>query len=166
MLMFRSGYKTEFPQKHISDESVAAAFRSDHHQKLERGNIVNASKHRMSSPYTVGDLVYMRNLRTSKFEPLFGPEIYTIIDISNGGAVIQSCNNSTTYRRHLDDLKLAPQTQDMNITWFLPDQAVPTPPSQNATANPGVNNDQPSRPRRNTRPPPYLNDYVRFVAEV
>ena len=169
-IMFRNGYKTEFPQKHLSDESVAAAFQHDQHQKLERGHAINASKHRMISPLAVGDHVYMRNLRHSKFQPIFGPEMYTIISLDNGGAVIRSNNDRTTYRRHLDDIKLAPcSSDDPNITWFPPDQNIPTPPPDATIDQPTDDPSSSSLPRRstrNTRPPPYLDDYVRLITEV
>ena len=79
--MFRSGYKTEFPQKDLSDESVKAAFNHDQQQKIERGANINASKHRKPSNYAVGDKVLVRNQRSSKFQPIFGPEVYEIVSI-------------------------------------------------------------------------------------
>ena len=163
-IMFRNGYKSEFPSKHISDESVAEAFHHDRDRKLERGQTVNSSKHRKPSTLDIGDRVYMRNLRTSKFQPVFGPETFTIVDLRDGGAVIESDSNSTKYRRHLDDLKPAPRTSDMDISWFPPpDQPTPPPPPSPVLV-PAV--PQPRRSTQRTRPPPHLNDYVRFVAEV
>ena len=169
--MFRNGYRSEFPSKHLSDESVAEAFHHDRDLKLERGQTVNSSKHRKSSALNIGDRVYMRNLRTSKFHPVFGPETFTIVDLRDGGAIIESDKNSTVYRQHLDDLKLAPRALDTDISWFPPlDQPAqpPPPPPVVVPIEPqptGMANIQ-NRPRRNTRPPPRLNDYVRFVTEV
>ena len=117
--MLRNGYRTEFPKQDLSDESVLAAFHQDNAQKLERSHAINASKHRLSSTFNIGDQVYMRNRRTSKFQPIFGPEKYTIINIGNGGATTQN-NHGTIYQRHLDDLKNAPQCTNTEITWFPP----------------------------------------------
>ena len=177
-IMFRSGYKTEFPQKDLSDESVKAAFNHDQQQKIERGANINASKHRKPSNYAVGDKVLVRNQRSSKFQPLFGPEVYEIVSIGNGGAIVENCVDGSLFRRHFDDLKSAPHDTDLHVTWFPPqDVAPPAPPAplvqQNndpppQLARPRFPPPQPRniRPRRDVRPPGYLQDYVRYVIDV
>ena len=164
-IMLRSGYQTEFPHQELSTESVQAAFAQDQDQKLQRSRIINASKHRAPSTLRVGDQVYMRNQRSSKFQPIFGPETYTVIDINNGGATIQSNQGNKSYRRHFDDLKIAPQPPNNEITWFPPCDVQPPMPGEPANAAADII--LPRRnPPRNVRPPPYLDDYVRFIAEV
>ena len=119
-IMMRSGYKTEFPHHELSDEATQTAFTQDRTQKFERSHALN--KKRVVSDLDIGAQVYMRNRRTSKFQPLFGPATYTITDIGNGGATIQNNRDGTCFRRHLDDLKPAPHTTDNNITWFPPNE--------------------------------------------
>ena len=112
----------------------------------------------------------MRNQRTSKFQPIFGPETYTIIDIGNGGATIQNNHDDTIYRRHLDDLKSAPQSMDTEVTWFPPNDTetpIAAEPIPDVPVNNPTSHSQPRRnPPRNVRPPVYLNDYVRLITEV
>ena len=48
-ILFRSGYKSDFPRKEIDDAAVDPAFHQDHDKKLIRGRNVNASKHRLRS---------------------------------------------------------------------------------------------------------------------
>ena len=164
-VIFRSGYRTEVPQQVLSDDSVKAAFQFDQKQKCDRGEHVNASKHRMPSALQIGDIVYVRNRKTSKFQPDFGPETYTIITLENGGATLLSTqsNNSTIYRRHLDDLKQAPKSSETeNITWFPPPLDAPTPfvqepPLQDIVPEVVVHQ---QRPRRETRRPGHLDNYV------
>ena len=120
----------------------------------------------MPSELKVGDQVYIRNQRTSKFQPIFGPSVFTVIDIANGGAIVRNNTDHTTYTRHVDDLKLAPSTpQASEITWFPPNEAVtvdlplgedgPVPaevPAEVAVPQ--------RRSGRTSRPPPYLQEYV------
>ena len=163
-MMLRSGYKTEFPPTPLSDESCKAAFRHDQHQKVERGHNINIGKHRVSSELKVGDQVYIRNQRTSKFQPNFGPATFTIVDIANGGAIVRSDHDHTTYTRHVDDLKLAPIVeQNSEITWFAPD-TVTNPPLQEQLFNQDEIQAEAAgpqgRPVRVRRPPARYQDYV------
>ena len=168
--MFRNGYRTEFPNHDLSDECVLAAFNQDQAQKLERSQAINTSKHRLSSTLNIGDQVYMRNRRTSKFQPIFGPEKYTIINIGNGGATIQNNHDGTIFERHLDDLKNAPPSMDTEITWFPPNNhetSASAEPVADLPVNSPTEVTQPRRnPPRNARPPAYLNDYVQFITQV
>ena len=110
--MLRSGYKTEFLKQ--------SKLHSDQAQKLEHSHSINTSRHRSSSTIQIGDQVYMRNLQKSKFQPIFGPDTFTVLDVSNSGATIQNNRDKSTFRRHLDDLKTAPQSTDSEITWVPP----------------------------------------------
>ena len=103
-VMFRHGYKTEFPQRVLSDESVAAAFENDQQQKLARGAAVNATRHRTPSSFRVGDHVYLRNRKTSKFQPDFGPETFENVDLRVNGATVVSDSYDTIYKRQLFDI--------------------------------------------------------------
>ena len=169
--MLRSGYKTEFPRHDLSDEAVQAAYDRDQAQKLERSHSINTSRHRSSSTIQIGDQVYMRNLQKSKFQPIFGPDTFTVLDVSNSGATIQNNRDKSTFRRHLDDLKTAPQSTDSEIRWFPPANNNGAPPQAEPTLNhpadvPAVALPPRRNPPRNARPPAYLQDYVRFATEV
>ena len=162
-VMLRSGYGTEFPRKSLSDDAVNAAFHHDQLQKSQRGCNINASKHRMPFNVAVGSQVYIRNQRSSKFQPIFGPEVFTVVDVANGGVVVRNNINEATYTRHLDDIKLAPQPATSDITWFPPIDPTPSPPAtqpQERVPNPSGDVVLPCRSQRSTRPPAYLNDYV------
>ena len=169
-IMFRNGYRTEFPNKSLSDELVEAAFNLDQQQKLERGIYVNASRHRMLSPLQIGDCVFMRNNnKTSKFQPTFGPDTFIITALGKGGATIMSTCDNSIYRRHLDDIRPAPKStpvENDNIILFDPvvepiaEQIVPpTAPQVIVQEN--------RHPQRLRRPPTRLGDYVcHYVTEV
>ena len=160
-VLLRHGYRTEFPEKQLSDESVAAAFDHDQQQKSDRGRVINASKHTVTSQLDVGDQVIVRNQRTSKFQPIFGPDVYTITDLVNGGAVVRHNIDSTSYTRHVNDLKPAPHVAP-EITWFPPSESAESPahavrpPAEAPVEVPVL----PRRSQRNVRPPAHLSDYV------
>ena len=161
-VMLRSGYGTEFPRKSLSDDAVDAAFCRDQLQKSQRGLNINAAKHRMPFNLPVGSQVYIRNQRNSKFQPMFGPELFTVVDVANGGVVVQSNINEATYTRHLDDVKLAPESTASDISWFPPNDCAPPPATQLQERVPTHSGDVvlPRRSQRETRQPAYLNDYV------
>ena len=121
---------------------------------------MNSSKYRVPSPLRVGDQVYVRNIRTSKFQPLFGPAVFTILEIAHGGAVVRNNDDNTTYTRHVDDLKLAPPpSHSANIVWFPPsenDKLVAQAPEEPAHHPPPVPTEVPlaiRRPERTRQPP-------------
>ena len=161
-VLLRGGYGTEFPRKSLSDVDVDAAFQRDHVQRSERACNINTSKHRMPFNLVIGSQVYVRNQRSSKFQPTFGPEIFTVVDLVNGGAIVRSNVDATTYTRHLDDIKVAPQSSASDITWFPPDNPVGPPQAALHQDNVEAPDDvvPPRRSQRNIRPPPYLRDYV------
>ena len=80
-ILFRSGYMSEFPQNKLPDERIQAAFDLNQTRKLERSHSINASKHRLPSAFQIGDQVYMRNLRCSKFHLTLGPDTFTVVSL-------------------------------------------------------------------------------------
>ena len=62
--MFCNGYRTEFPENIYQMKQLLLLFYSDHDHNIERLNIVNASKHQMSSWNAVGE--HMCNVHNSK----------------------------------------------------------------------------------------------------
>ena len=147
-IVFRNGYNSDFPRRAIDDEAAEAAFQLDNNKKSSHGHNVNSSKHRKKSSYAIGDKVYIRNHIRSKFQPLFGPETFKFISLGNGGAIVEKEKDRTTYRRHLDDIKLAPceemhrgksnsTQEESNILWF-PKYAGKQPIPAAETINEGI----------------------------
>ena len=166
-MMMRSGYRTDFPPTPLSDLQCEAAYIRDQQQKSDRVDNVNSSKYRVPSPLRVGDQVYVRNIRTSKFQPLFGPAVFTILEIAHGGAVVRNNDDNTTYTRHVDDLKLAPPpSHSANIVWFPPsenDKLVAQAPEEPAHHPPPVPTEVPlaiRRPERTRQPPRRLIEEI------
>ena len=107
----------------------------------------------------------MRNNVQSKFQPLFGPETYTITGLGKGGAVVQ--NDDKVFRRHLDDIKPAPNgdsrlVEDDDSTLWFPkaDQNQAAIEEEQEVEEADDQAPLPSaRPQRNLRQPAYLQDY-------
>ena len=79
-------------------------------QRLKKANEdkVNASKYRKESEFQPGELVLLRNFnKTSKFDPIFNPEPYTILDVDPVAKklVLESSSTSRQMIRHPDDVK-------------------------------------------------------------
>ena len=77
-------------------------------KKEARKEKVNSSRHR--SKCEVGDTVLIKNNCKSKFQPLFGPTEYEVVEKKDGGVIAVSRGDNTSARRHLDDVK-QPLTQ-------------------------------------------------------
>lgn len=107
-VMLRYGYKKDFPRKPISQGRVDQGRANDIAEKKERQERINKSNHRMKSNYRIGDKVYIKNNKKTKFDPLFGPTIHEVIETKDGGVITQSQKDNTTSRRHLDDIKEIP----------------------------------------------------------
>ena len=107
-MMFRSTMSGTFPQRVITDDDIEASRRYDKQQKYEKEEQVNSSKYKKQSDISVGDKVLVRNYRRrSKFQPLFNPEQYIVIGISDYGRKleIERLADGQTLIRHPDDLK-------------------------------------------------------------
>ena len=72
-IMFRSRYKKDFPCVKVDDIDVQVALQSDRESRQQKGNVINASNHRMQSRVLPNQLVYIRNNQRTKFDPIFGP---------------------------------------------------------------------------------------------
>ena len=108
--LVRHGYKKDFPRRGASEAQVEEARKKDISIKSERQNQLNKSNHRLPSQFKVGDKVYVKNnKRSSKFQPLFGPEEFEVVSKEHGGVTVKSNESDTQSRRHLDNIKLIPE---------------------------------------------------------
>ena len=106
-IMMRGGYQTEFPAKGpITDKQVKDAMKKDQEERQQRATNINSSKYRRAPNFQVGEKVYTRNQKATKFKPIFDPTPRTITETSHGGIVCVS-DDGTLQRRHTDDVKEA-----------------------------------------------------------
>ena len=104
-MLLRGGFRTHFPQTPISEADFAAAKDRDRTSKQERQDATNSSPRRTPHGIKVGDMVLNFNHnRKSKFDPLFEPFPYKVVQISGTGVVLEQ--NGKQKRRHVDDVKL------------------------------------------------------------
>ena len=97
-----------FPGKAASEVQVQSARSRDYDQKKDNEDEVNASKYRKASNFNPGDMVLVRNHNaTSKFDPKFTPEPYTVVSIDNESkkVVLESSECAKRITRHPDDIK-------------------------------------------------------------
>ena len=105
-MIFRDGLRTQFPRKSCSQKYIECARQYDKEQKEKSQLRVNSSKYRKVSDLKIGDAVLIRNhTRNSKFQPLFGPEPYTIVSITDEGnkLTVERCSDGGTLIRHPDE---------------------------------------------------------------
>ena len=76
--------------------------------KHKQEDKINSSKYRKSSDMSAGDIVMIRNYKKhSKFDPVFIPEAFKVLDVSEDGRlliIVRNCDGKT-FRRHPDDVK-------------------------------------------------------------
>jgi len=81
---------------------------NDAASKFERQQLINASKYRAPAKFKTGDGVLLKNYtKTSKFQPSYIPERFTILRTEDQGrtVVLERDSDGTTLRRHPDHLK-------------------------------------------------------------
>ena len=107
-MLFRDGYRSNFPRKSITEDEVRRARGKDSANKNMRKEQYNSSRHSKASGFQVGHQVLVRNFhKNSKYEPYFLPERYTVVDTMAGGKIIlvQSSRTGRYLKRHPNDLK-------------------------------------------------------------
>lgn len=105
-LMFRGGYKQDFPRHVLTEAECNQAAEQDKQNKLDRQHNMNKSKYRKQSDMKSGDIVIIRNFNTTKFQPTFGPDTYRIISTDSSGFTLGRIRDNKILRRHGDDIKL------------------------------------------------------------
>ena len=178
-MMFRYGYKKDFPRTTIEEETIKAALSADREAREARGREINSSNHRMETRVQPNQLVYTRNMARNKFDPIFGPELYKVVDVKGNGTTLLRLSDSQIVRRHLDDVKEAtPAMTDNETCWidcnrapnpqphYDPNDLAPLPPIVPQQAQPHNPQAQPippvadgnQRPQRERRQPAYYRD--------
>ena len=85
------------------------------HRKRTRKQLRDEERNRTRSipKLKVGDWVLTRNMnRRSKFDPLFGPEVMTVLELDQGGAICID-RKGMRQRRHNDDIKIVTEAMAM-----------------------------------------------------
>ena len=109
-LLLRGGYKTDFPRHALQESQVQKAFEQDIQLKQQRQLKANNSRFRNEFPIQEGDVVMVRNNRRNKFDPLFGPELYKVVQIKGAGLTVLRLWDKRLFNRHKDDIKkVAPE---------------------------------------------------------
>ena len=70
-MIFRDGYRSNFPRTKLEQSSIDAARRNDALAKQTRKEVFNSSRRTRNSNFREGDYVLVRNYKkTSKFDPI------------------------------------------------------------------------------------------------
>ena len=122
-MLFRSGYRDEFPRKALTARAVQEAQNREAMLQKQRNIKVNSSVKRKDTEFDRGDMVLNKDQhRRSKFDPIYEETPYRIVDITNKGVVLER-EDGVRRRRHVDDIKpmtfteAAPQTQHIMYDW-------------------------------------------------
>jgi hypothetical protein len=159
-MMFRSGYKKDFPCTTTDDNTIHAALAKDRERRIEKGKTANASNHRKHTEIAPNQIVFVRNNIRNKFDPIFGPTLHKVINVQGNGAFLHRQSDGKILRRHLDDIK--PVSSAEEETCWINDHHLPTPEApiqghNTAAPEPPLNN---VRPQRDHRLPAHLRDDV------
>ena len=111
-LMFRHGYRADFPKVTENPEEVQAARAQDKKQKQDRKERINASSKRAPMKVNVGDKVLLKAYpKGKKFQPVFEEEVHEVVQIEEKGVIVRN-SNGRQKRRHKDDIKLYYDIED------------------------------------------------------
>ena len=112
-MLFKNQPESSFPTKQLSDTDIEMARLRDKTLKEDRTCDINNRKYKQFTKIEEGDHVLLRNnKRTSKFQPYFGPDTYTVISsLYDGTSVkVQRDTDNKIFIRHLDDVKVIPES--------------------------------------------------------
>ncbi len=104
-LLFRGGYRSDFPRHTLTEYQVEQARKQDNDLRKGYQQALNESTHRKSSDLPLGSSVIVRNNQRRKFDPLFGPDVYTVIHTISNGLLLERHKDGQIFRRHCDDVK-------------------------------------------------------------
>ena len=104
-MMFRGGYRSGFPRFNITEESKLAGHAMDSDNRKERKEETNDSNKRQHAAFQSGDIVIIRKENRRKYDPLFSPILYKVINVDDTGVTVYNSSNFT-FRRHNDDVKM------------------------------------------------------------
>ena len=107
-MLFRDGQRSAFPRVKVSNEAVQQARSRDLASKQKRQSEINSGKYKSDSKFLVGEHVLIRNYhRERKFDPLFLPDDFVVMEVANDGLLLTLKNVSTgaQLKRHPDEVK-------------------------------------------------------------
>ena len=107
-MLFRDGQRSIFPRVTVTEDEVKEARNRDLSLKQRQQQKINAGKFKTDSNFTVGEHVLIRNYRKQrKFDPIFLPDDYVIIDIADNGRclTVERASDGSQLKRHPDDVK-------------------------------------------------------------
>ena len=108
-MMFRHGYKTDFPRQELREEDLESAKCHDQLQKDQRQDKVNSSCRFQKPKLAIGQRVLIKNeKKRSKFDPMFETTEYMITNLERNGAILKS-EQGITRRHHVNDIKPIPE---------------------------------------------------------
>ena len=99
-VFFTDGYRNDFPPHILTETQVKEAKQQDKSLCESQQHILNESTHPKALPFTPGSPVIVFNNHKKKFDPLFGPDLFTVIQpVSNGyfwrGSRMDTSSDST-----------------------------------------------------------------------
>jgi len=108
-MMFRHGYKTDFPRQELREKDLESAKCHDQQQKDQRQDKINSSCRIQKPKLAIGQRVLIKNeKKRSKFEPVFETTEYIVTNLEKNGAILKS-EQGVTRRRHVNDIKPIPE---------------------------------------------------------
>ena len=150
-MMFRHGYKGDFPRREVSETEMEAARQHDQRQKEERQQKVNSSVRHRESLLVPGQRVLIANeKRRSKFDPLYEPHEYVVINCANND-VIAEREDGVRRRRHINDVKPIPSSYSFSpprrkVHLWSQSTAASPQPDQARTTTAGENSQEANAP--------------------
>ena len=104
-MLFRNGYRSDFPPTTCPDEDFQAGVEKDREQKRQRIDALNNSTKRRASSFREGDSVLLKNMtKGRKFDPLYQEEAAEVVIVEKHGVVVKD-SKGLLKRRHKDDVK-------------------------------------------------------------
>ena len=115
-ILFRCDYQSDFPSTQRKlDGQMDAARNNDLQQKKARKEKTNDSVRRKAMNVNLGDKVLIRDMaRRSKFDPMYFPEVFHVIELVEKGVIVMGRNGSIK-RRHKDDIKMNYQRSNVRV---------------------------------------------------
>ena len=96
-ILFRHGYRADFPRAAENLDEVQAAGIQDKKQKQERKQRVNASTKRVPMRVQLGDRVLLKAYpKGKKFQPVFAEEVYEVVQIEDKGVALEATRKGGT----------------------------------------------------------------------
>lgn len=170
-LMFGRVLKDKLPGLMINKKLIIEEIRDrDRIKKYREADYINNKRKAASSEITVGDNVVTKRIqRENKLSTAFTPEEFEVIDMRGSDVTLRSKESERIIHRNLSHLKKLVSDSSQSSTQSTEGtEREQTNEDKGKTANQSIRDEiegsprgvpSPSRPRRETRKPGYLEDY-------